>query len=210
MWNHRAIHRESGLHPRIAGCVYALRAPAAIYKRKRFCRGTHGNLLLGRPIGFTSGESWTGCLNVPLCHRHRNHWSNRNAVIIGSFVALVIGLAALIVLIDNLPSRELQTDVGLLGFFCGFVVWIFFALVVDLGKIRPLEITAVSIVLGGVAPGFVKAAKKAGCTFEPQLHGESRSRWRPKTAKRSGVQSDSAIDSNVAEAAPKPRDSIRE
>jgi hypothetical protein len=93
---------------------------------------------------------------VPLCRKHRWHWTGRHLIILGSLLAL-IPLVILAVVFTN-PAE--QGAVAVIGFAGGLLLWIILTVILLLTIIRPTEITDESITLAGLSEKFVDAVEE--------------------------------------------------
>lgn len=113
----------------------------------------HFNVLLPFFLLFgfrTKPSTWADrmTLPVPFCGRHKNHWPLRVVPVCVS--AVVLTLTSVIGLILVGAPALLEVTIAAL-------VWIIFALIVQMNTIRPNEIKERSIKLSGVSPEFVRA-----------------------------------------------------
>jgi len=99
-------------------------------------------------------------VHVPMCDRHRNHWSKRTLWTLLTFgVLAVVGIGGIVALsaADNGPAKE-----SLTGMVCGggvvlLLAWLILVVVLQAGLIKPTEITDEKIKLTKVHSEFVHA-----------------------------------------------------
>lgn len=94
-------------------------------------------------------------VRVPLCHRHRNHWSRKPLLIIGSGLLL----AAIFAGAFQLVPREGAGWVCLAVLVAG-IVWCIVAISLIESGVKPMEIRPEALTLKGVSEGFVRAVER--------------------------------------------------
>jgi hypothetical protein len=111
----------------------------------------------------TTGVGWIGYrrkgryvqVRVPLCQRHRNHWSRKPLLIVGSGLLLAALFSGALLLV----SRDVAGWVCMAAFAAG-IVWCWMAIRVNETGIQPLEVRPEALTLSGVSEGFVQAVEQ--------------------------------------------------
>ncbi|HEY7153245.1 MAG TPA: hypothetical protein VH575_04725 [Gemmataceae bacterium] len=139
-------------------------------------------------------------VNVPLCEEHKNHWMWRQAIVVGSFLALfAIGFVAYISLIDEQPGGNGNPFAGMLclGVVIGLIIWLIAAVSLHVTSIRPTEITDTSITLAGVSEAFVQEYEGEWRPAPEQWDEAALERWNQRSrrpgAARPSVEGDDHI-----------------
>lgn len=91
-------------------------------------------------------------VTLPVCHRHRNHWLNRQLFVWLGLLFWVVYLIAAIAVADQLPKDTTPVLIGT-GIF-GFLGWLVAAVVFHNSGVKPREITDKYIELIKVNPAF--------------------------------------------------------
>jgi uncharacterized membrane protein len=113
-------------------------------------------------------------ISAPLCDQHRYHWGSRQALVLLSVLGIIGLIVGLAVLTSAQPGRQpLLPASAWLALPAALLGWIILAIIVQLGTIRPTEITSYTITLTGVSQGFVDAVDAYEETWRS---GSSRSR----------------------------------
>ncbi len=117
---------------------------------------------------------------VPLCDRHKGHWSWRTWFTVLSLLALIAGSIGTVILWANLKQGGRADDV--VGFVCMgsvglFIVWIIVVAVLQMTAIRPLEITDDFIRLTGVSPDFRDAVDDEYDQYREERSSRRRARY---------------------------------
>jgi hypothetical protein len=130
-------------------------ARATSFKRKKFQWYPPWALLFGifGPMLFSK----TLVIPVPLCPRHKWHWTGRAALVGFSLPAIPLFFLAAAVPAAMLDARPAFVFVPTLVVF---VAWCVMAVVLLGTVIRPAEITDKSITLKGVSGGFIAALEE--------------------------------------------------
>jgi hypothetical protein len=140
-------------------------------------------------------------IEAPLCRRHRFHWPGRLALVLCTFLGLLLA----ILVIASLPPRtigERVQSVLWLGVLVGFIGWLILVVVVQLGTIRPAEITDHSITLRGVGATFEDAARQARSEFLREMDRDVGEHWRDLQGRRGKTERDRFRD-------PRPSEQVR-
>jgi len=145
-------------------------------------------------------------VDVPLCGRHRHHWLARQGLVLGSF----FGLIALLFLVGALaPPRDVGVWIGLVMLF-GFIGWLVLAIVVNLGMIRPTQITEDMITLQSVSDEFKTALKEwRREADERDQEREERDRREPPRRRRNEEDRGRYRDEFEEDRPRRPRDEYR-
>ena len=117
-------------------------------------------------------------IDAPLCDQHRHHWGWRQALVLLSLLG-VFGLIVGLAILTSAPPRQqpalpgeawIALPVALLG-------WLILAIIVQIGTIRPTEITTYTITLTGVSEGFVDAVAEYEETWRSARSGAAGEYW---------------------------------
>lgn len=103
-------------------------------------------------------------MNVPLCHDHRNHFLPRPLIGWLGALGFFVWIAIVISIIANLHGYHNDgTILALVLSIPGYLVaWIVAMVVVNLGRVRPAEITDFYVRLKDVHPDFISAYQALG------------------------------------------------
>jgi hypothetical protein len=98
-------------------------------------------------------------VKVPLCQIHKNHWTWRSLVVLGSLFAIaMLGIGTFIYQTDQPPGND--STWLCLGWVLLLIVWLVAAAIIQGTAIRPTEITDRSIRLTKIHPAFIDALER--------------------------------------------------
>lgn len=102
-------------------------------------------------------------VRVSLCQDHQTYFGKRSLLIWGSCGGVVLAIIFLLVVAAFAKPSDDSAVFGWICFGGGmvFVAWLVFAALLQLGTIRPAEITDNTITLTNLHPKFVRAVKLA-------------------------------------------------
>ncbi len=129
---------------------------------------------------------------IPLCERHKNHWTIRYLIGFGGlalFLLLLGGAIALLIASDDRtnPARDTLMALGfilLAGAGIAFLTWLITLIVLLVTQINVFEITDDSIVLTNISPDFTRAYREQ-TRGVPDVDDMARGQWaRPAPGRR--------------------------
>jgi hypothetical protein len=119
-------------------------------------------------------------VQAPLCEQHRNHWGGRSALLLLTFLGLIVlAIGGAVVL----PEHGQKGMVLVIGCVTGLIAWVILAVIVQNGTVRPSEITDNSITLQSVAPEFRDAMQEPR-RGRHDLDREASERWNKRRERR--------------------------
>jgi hypothetical protein len=181
-------------------------APATVYKRNKFkWHPPWAFLFLGAIGAMIFGKTMT--VPVPLCPKHKWHWTGRAALVGFTLPLIPIFFIAWAIVASQFSERG---SVLFMPSLVVFLAWLIMAIVLlRLTGIRPAEITDKSITLTGVSEEFIRALEA-----DRRGDGERIDRdERPRTSRRQRDQDDDGGYYDPDESKPRrrpPPDAIEE
>jgi hypothetical protein len=109
-------------------------------------------------------------ISVPLCSRHRLHFSIRMIIAIGglSVPFLIVAVGGVLVVLSKHPLDQEHAIIGTSKyFFLSLLGWGLLVWLLEITKIRPEEMTPQTIVLRQVGDGFVRGYRRWQAAKEP-------------------------------------------
>jgi hypothetical protein len=98
-------------------------------------------------------------VKVPLCQAHKNHWTWRSLVVLGSLLAIgALGIGVLVMQANQQPGND--STWMCLGGVLLLLVWLIAAAIIQSTAVRPTEITDRSIRLTKIHPAFIDALER--------------------------------------------------